>query len=127
MFEEFDVTGELIPIPIVKENNQLSELTFRVIAIVTLESGIGAARLDPPNADFSANPRVQREDFDPDELAIQYEFEFFDDSLPEPPETFQIQLYLEDEGFTSVNLGASGGSLFATATIVIIDDDGKLM
>ena len=127
VFEEFDATGVLIPIPIVKENNQSSELTFEVIATVTLGSGPGAARLVSPNEDFAANPQVQREDFDPDEQEIDYLFELFDDSLPEPDETFQIQLSLADEGLTSVNLGASGGSLFATATIVIIDDDGKLV
>ena len=127
MFEGYAV-GDLTQIPIVKENDQLSELTFEVIAIAKLGSGPMAARLDPPGQDFAATPRVQDQDFDPFEQEIVYMFELFDDSSPEPAETFQIQLSLTDEGMVSsrVSLGAAGGSLFATATIVIVDDDGKL-
>jgi len=121
------VLGDLIRIPIVKENDQESELTFEVISTLILGSGFGAARADRPGRDIFANPRVQREDFDPDEQEIDYAFELFYDSVPEPTETFQIQLSLANEGLTSVNLGASGGSLFTTATIVIVDDDGKLV
>jgi hypothetical protein len=129
VYEEFNATGELIPIPIVKENNQLSELTFEVIATLTLGSGPTAAQ---PGEDFEANPPVQRQNFDADEQEINYQFELFDDTpenpnVPEPPETFQIQLSLEDMGLTNINLGASGGSLFATATVVIIDDDDVII
>ena len=123
MFEA-DVIGDLTRIPIVKENEQESELTFEVIGTLQLGSGPTAAQ---PGEDFDANPPVQRQDFDTDENAIEYVFELFDDSIPEHTETFQIQLSLADDALTSVNLGASGGSLFATATIVIVDDDGKLV
>ena len=85
-----------------------------------------------PGEDFFTNTPVQRQEFDADEQEIDYRFELLDDTpanpnVPEPIETFQIQLSLEDEGLTYINLGASGGSLFATATVVIIDDDGKLL
>ena len=128
MFEA-DVTGDLTRIPIIKENNQESELTFEVISILILGSSFGAARADPPGQDFAANPRVQDQDFNPFEQEIIYAFELFDDTIPEPAETFQIQLSLTDEGMVSsrVSLGAMGGTLFATATIVIIDNDGKLV
>ena len=129
VFEATDATGALIPIPIIKENNQLSELTFEVIGTLTLGVGPSAAL---PGEDFEANPPVQRENFDADEQEIFYVFELFDDTperpnVPEPIETFQIQLSLEDKGLTNINLGASGGSVFATATIVIKDDDSKLV
>ena len=83
-----------------------------------------------PGEDFEANPPIQRQDFDFDLQEIDYHFELFDDTpenpnVPEPIETFQIQLSLVDEGLTNINLGASGGSLFSTATVVIIDNDGK--
>ena len=123
VFEAVAASGELILIPIIKENGQESELTFEVIAILTLGSGPTAAQ---PDEDFDASP-VIRQDFDPDVQEIDYRFELFDDTpenpdVPEPTETFQIQLVLSSEGFANVNLG--GSSLFATATIVIIDDDG---
>ncbi len=123
---EADATGDLTRIPIIKENDQKSELTFAVIATLILGSGFGAARVDPPGQDFAANPRVQRQDFDPEEQEIGYAFELLDDSVPEPTETFQILLSL-GLASSSVSLGASGGSLFTAATIVIIDDDGKLI
>ena len=116
VYEAFNATGELIPIPIIKENGQESELTFEVIATLTLGSGPTAAQ---PGEDFDANPPVQRQDFDPDEQEIYFRFELFDDTpdVPEPTETFQIEISL-------FNMAAIGGSLFDTATIVIIDDDG---
>ena len=117
MFEA-DVIGDLTRIPIIKENNQPSEITFEVIATPTLGSGPTAAQ---PGEDFDANPQVQRQDFTPNEQEIDYLFELFDDTLPEPTETFQIQLSLEDEGLPNINIG---GSLFATATVAITDDDG---
>ncbi len=124
--EAIDANGEIILIPIIKENNQQTEITFEVIATLTLGSGPTAAQ---PDEDFEANPPVQRQNFDADEQEIDYGFELFDDSpanpnVPEPIETFQIQLSLEDQGVTNINLAASRGSLFATATVVIIDDDG---
>ena len=123
VYEAFNATGELIPIPIIKENNQQSEITFEVISAILLGSGPTAAQ---PDEDFFANPLVQRQDFNPNEQEIDYSFELFDDSpgnrnIPEPTETFQIQLSLEDEGLPDINIG---GSLFTTATVVIIDDDG---
>ena len=126
VYEAFNGTGDLIPIPIVKENGQESELTFEVIATLLLGSGPTAAQ---QGQDFVALPAVQREDFGADETIISYRFELFDDTaenpdVPEPTETFQITLFLAEEGLTGVRVGASGGSLFATATIVIIDDDG---
>ena len=126
VFEAIEATGQLIPIPIIKENGQESELTFEVIGILTLGSGPTAAQ---PGKDFEANPPVQRELFHPDEQEIDYRFELFDDTpvypdVPELTETFQIQLSLTNDGLTNINLAASGGSLFATATVVIIDDDG---
>ena len=122
VFEATDANGQLIPIPIVKENGQESELTFVIIAILTLGSGPTAAQ---PNEDFIAAPRVQRLNFDADQQVIYYRFELWDDFYPEPTETFHIQLFLANEGFTNINLGASGFNLFAAATVVIIDDDGK--
>ena len=95
-----------------------------MIATLILGSGPSAAQL---GKDVEANPQIQRQDFDADEQEIDYRFELFDDTVPEPIETFQIQLSLEDEGLTNINLAAIGGSLFATATVVIIDDDGKLV
>ena len=126
VYEGFNATGELIPIPIIKENNQQSEITFEVITVLTLGSGPTAAQ---PGEDFEANPPVQRPVFDADEQEINYHLELFDDSpanpnVPELTETFQIQLSLKDEGLPNINIGASGGTLFATATVVIIDDDG---
>ena len=117
----------MIPIPIVKENGQESELAFEVIVTLIFGSGPTAAQ---PNEDFIAVPRVQWLYFDPDAQQIDYRFELLDDTVknpdvPEPTETFQIQLSLADEGLTNINIAASGGSLFATATFVIIDDDGK--
>lgn len=106
MFEA-DAVGDLTQISVVKENDQLSELTFEVIGTLTLESGVTAARLDPPGADFAASPRVQVRDFHPDEQAIQYVFELFDDDIPEATETFQFQLSLGVEGVTTrrISLG----------------------
>ena len=123
VYEAFNATGELIPIPIIKENNQQSEITFEVISTISLGSGPTAAQ---PDEDFFANPPVQRQDFNPNEQEINYNFELSDDSpenpnVPEPTETFQVQLSLVDEGLPDINIG---GSLFATATVVIIDDDG---
>ena len=97
-----------------------------MIGILALGSGPTAAQ---PGEDFLVTPAVQRRLFDPDEQRIFYFFELIDDTpelsnAPEPTETFQIQLSLADEGFTNINVGASGGSLFATATVVTIDDDG---
>ena len=122
-YETFNGTGDLIPVPIVKENGQDSELAFEVIATLLLGGGPTAAQ---QGVDFMALPAVQREDFGADETVINYLFEIFDDDpdVPEPTETFQITLFLAEEGLTTINLGASGGSLFATATIVIIDTDG---
>ena len=117
MFEA-DVIGDLTRIPIIKENNQQSEITFLVISTILLGSGPTAAQ---PNEDFDVSPPVLLQDFDADEQEINYFFELFDDALPEPTETFQIQLSLVDEGLQDINIG---GSLFATATVVIIDDDG---
>ena len=120
MYEAFNAS-ELIAIPIIKENGPESELTFEVIA--TLESGfIAAAQL---GEDFDAFPPEQRQDFYADEEEIFYIFEVFNDDDPENTETFQIQLSPPaDEELTNINLAAIGGSLFATTTIVIIDDDG---
>ena len=128
VFEATDATGQLIPIPIIKENDQESEITFEVIATLILGSGPTAAQ---PYEDFQAD-LVQKQNFDPDEQEIDYLYELFDDTpenpdVPELTETFQIQLSLADEGLTNINLAAGGGSLFATATIVIIDDDGSLV
>ena len=100
-----------------------------MIAELTLGSGPTAAQ---PGEDFEANPPVQRQPFRPDEQEIDYLYELFNDTpanpdVPEPTETFQIQLSLANEGLTNIILGANGGSLFATATVVIIDDDGKLI
>ena len=120
----FKDNGQLSRIPIIKENGQKSELTFGVIVTLTLGSDPTTATAD---VDFFASPPIQRQDLGDLEQFITYVFEIYDDSppVPEPTETFQIQLSLEDEGLTNVNLAASSGSLFATATIVIIDDDGK--
>ena len=73
--------------------------------------------------DFDANT-FQRQDFLPDEQEIYFHFELFDDTpavpaLPEPTEAFQIHLLSLADDFINI-----GGSLFATATIVILDDDG---
>ena len=124
---EADVIGDLTRIPIIKENNQQSEITFEVIATPSSPSALGSGpTAAQPGEDFDANPQVQRQDFTPNEQEIDYLFELFDDTpenpnVPEPTETFQIQLSLEDEGLPNINIG---GSLFATATVAITDDDG---
>ena len=119
--EVFGAFGEVIPIPIIKENNQLSELTIEVIATLTLGHSSTAAQL---GEDFIADPPVQRQDFNANEEKIEYLFELLDDDIPELIETFQIELSLVNEGLTVINLGTSGGSVFPTATVVIINDDG---
>ena len=118
---EANATGDFTFIPIIKENDQESELTFEVTVTLILESNPTAA---VEGEDFFAEPHVQNIRFKSNIQEVDYVFEVLDDypGVPELTETFQIQLSLEDEGPANVNLGASGGSLFATVTIVIIDD-----
>ena len=127
-YRVLEAIGDLSRIPIIKENNQESELTFSVIATLTLGSGPEAAQ-PGPSEDFLADPPVQRRLFEAEDEFVVYVFEVIDDRppVPERDESFQIQLSLADEGFTNINLGATEGNLFATATVVIIDDDGKLI
>ena len=121
---EADVAGGgMMRIPIIKENDQQSEVTFEVLATLLTGSGLNAA-VEGMNGDFQANT-TQSQDFVPDEQVIYFQFELFDDELPEPVEQFEIQLSLPDvAGLTGINLG---GSLFPRATVVIVDNDGEFM
>ena len=126
--ESLNASGEIIPIPVIKGNNQRSELTFRLTFNTITGSGPNAANIDQSdfgNTDIIAT-LVQDRQFSPDRQSIPFHFELVDDSELEALEVFQVQLSLFESGL-SVNLGgvlADGSALFASTQIFIVDDDG---
>ena len=113
-------------IPIIKANNQKSEITFSVaFSVSSFGNGAGAATL---NTDFYA-AEVQSEDFEPDEQSVSFVFELINDLEVEPTESFEVELSMLEMDLFGINVGGSfrnGQTLFGTVRVVIIDDDGML-
>ena len=119
VFEAFNATGELIEVPIIKNNNSLhSDITFIVIVSVIAGNSSNAAT---EGLDFCLSPNPPSQYFDFDEQRISIDFELFDDDTPEGEEEFQLELSL-GSGTSGVSVG--GGGVYSRATVVIIDDDG---
>ena len=130
--ESLNAGGRITRIPIIKGNNQQSEVAFEVVSVLVTGSGPNAASITQvydPNQDLNANV-VQYRYFSPDQQSITaHDFELLDDYELEDTEEFQVELslrYKKDSGL-SINLGgllADGSTLFATTQIFIVDDDG---
>ena len=118
VFEAFNATGDLIPIPIIKGTNQQSELEFDVIS--QFIDGTATRLTGVTGGDYLANARVVLP-FLPNQQSIELRFELLQDRLPEPNEDFTIEL--TTSGAPRVVVGQDGG-LFARTTVVIVDDDG---
>ena len=121
---ESDAFGQLTIIPIIKGNNQRSELTFWLTSIIVPGSGPNAANIDYTDRDIIAD-LVQKRDFLPDLQSVSFRFELIDDDEPEAVEVFQVELLYESR--LSINLGgmlADGSALFASTQIFIVDNDG---
>ena len=129
--ESLNASGCLTRIPIIKGNNQQSEITFEVVSVLVTGSGPNAANLNQvdPDRDLFTYGTSQRHTFSPDQQSITaYSFELINDHEPEDTEEFQVELslYKKDSG-VSIYLGgllADGSTLFATTQIFIVDDDG---
>ena len=123
---ESDAYGQLTIIPIIKGNNQRSELTFRLTSNIVPGSYPNAANIDYyTDRDIIAD-LVQKRDFLPDLQSVSFRFELIDDDEPEAVEVFQVELSLYEPGL-SINLGgmlADGSALFASTQIFIVDNDG---
>ena len=121
----FESTGELIRIPVIKGNDQQSELTFSLTFSITTGSGPNAANIIQLGGDIIAD-LVQERVFSPDEQSLAFLFEVLDDSEHEAVEAFQVELSPQESGL-NVNLGgmlADGSVLYATTQIFIVNDDG---
>ena len=119
VFEAFNATGELIEVPIIKNNNSLhSDITF--VVIVSLIAG-NSSNAATDGTDYFSGGNVSSFSFRRDQQRINYQFELFDDDTPEGEEEFQIELSL-GSGTPGVSVG--GGGVYSRATVVIIDDDG---
>ena len=111
---EADAIGDLTSIPIIKVNNQQSELQFFVSVLClgdTAERGI----------DFTTAPSssIIAYYFPADVQLIRFQFVLLGDRLPEDEERFSIELTAFDAPRVMI-----GGGLFSRAHVVIIDDDG---
>ena len=118
VFEEFNATGDLIPIEIIKGNNLESELLFDVIA--QFRDGTATRQEGTMLADYSVASRVTIP-FPAASSFITVSYVLLQDDLPEPTEQFTIEL--TSSGAPRVDIGQAGGP-FACATIFIIDSDG---
>ena len=116
--EEFDTTGDLIPIPIIKGNNLQSELQFDVIS--KFIDGTATRRTGVTGGDYRVDARVVLS-FLPNQMSMELRFELLQDRLPEPNEEFTIEL--TTSGAPRVVVGQDGGP-FARTTVVIVDNDG---
>ena len=118
VFEAFNATGDLIPIPIIKGTNLQSELEFDVISQFR---DVTATRLTGvTGGDYLVNARVINP-FGPNEQFVLVQFELLQDQLPEPNEEFSIEL--TSSGASRIVIGQEGGP-FSRTTVVIVDDDG---
>ena len=124
--ESLHAIGELNSIPIIKGNNQRSELTFWLTSNIVTGSGPNAANIDYyTDRDIIAD-LVEERNFLPDLQSVSFRFELIDDDEPEAVEVFQVELSLYESGL-SINLGgmlADGSALFASTQIFIVDNDG---
>ncbi len=125
----FESFATFTQIPVIKGNNQLSELTFFIRISTVRRSDSSAANTDQgesfTNRDIIA-AETQDRVFRPDQQSVPYVFELLDDSKPELLEVFQVELSAEESGL-NINLGGplpDGSTLFATTQICIVDDDG---
>ena len=116
--EEFNATGDLIPIPVIKGNNLQSELQFDVIAQFI---DCTATRLIGFSGDYQTSEARVSIPFFPNQQAIELEFQLLQDRLPEPTEEFTIELTTSRA--PRVVVGQPGGP-FSRTTVVIVDDDG---
>ena len=119
VFEEFNATGDLIPIPIIKGNNLQSELRFDVIA--QFIDGTATRLIDVTGGDYQTIEARVVIPFLPNDQSIQVQFLLLQDRLPEPNEDFTIEL--TTSGAPRVVVGQDGGP-FARTTVVIVDDGG---
>ncbi len=133
VYESLNATGELVRIPVIKGNNQLSELRFLLTVIAISGSGPNAAninRLDTFHWDVLTHLHSDYT-FSSDEQSIHFPFELYDDLEIEALEVFEIELSLvREESGLNIELGgtlADGRSLFASAQIFIVDNDGQLV
>ena len=124
---ESDAFGQLTIIPIIKGNNQRSELTFWLTSNIIKGSGPGAANIGFYTDRDINTDLVQKREFLPDQQSLSFRFELIDDDEPEAVEVFQVELSLYYEPGLNVNLGgmlADGSALFASTQISIVDNDG---
>ena len=129
IFEAFNATGELLSIPVVKGNNQRSELTFSLTFSIIRGGGLNSANIDQTDGDVDIIADLaQDRDFFPDKQSLAFVFELVNDNEPEADEVFQVELSLgPEESGLSVNLGgvlADGTDLFPRTEVVIVDNDG---
>ena len=118
VFEAFDATGELIPIPVIKGNNLQSDLQFDVVAHFI--DGTAQQGTDTTTGDYFTGLRWILIPFPANDQRITFTFELIQDQLPEDAEDFTIEL-MSSRG-SRVIVGQDGGP-FARTTVVIIDDD----
>ena len=119
VFEAFNISGDKIPVPVIKGNNLQSELQFDVIA--QFRDGT-AVRETPGMAGdyFTSEPRITLS-FIPNEQLISFTFILVIDDLAEPEEEFSIELTVS--GAPRVVIGQGGGP-FGRASVVIMDAAG---
>ena len=118
VLEDFNATGEMIVIPIIKGNGLESELQFDVIA--QFIDGTASRQEGSTPGDYRVASRVFIP-FPADNSFISVMYELLQDELPELTEEFTIEL--TSSGAPRVDIGQAGGP-FARATIFIIDADG---
>ena len=118
VFEDFNATGEMIVISIIKGNGLESELLFDVIA--QFIDGTASRQEGSTPGDYRVASRVFIP-FPADNSSISVMYELLQDELPELTEEFTIEL--NSLGAPRIAIGQSRG-LFSSATIVIIDADG---
>ena len=119
IFEAFNATGDLILIPVIKGNNQRSELRFDVIA--QFIDGTATRETDNTIGDYIRVDARVTLPFPAAAESISFSFELINDRLPEPNEEFSIAL--TTSGAPRVIVGQDGGP-FSSTRIVIIDEDG---
>ena len=109
---EADADGTLTLIPVLKANNQESELQFLLVAQIsdrTTQIGSDYLAVTRSFITFSANQQF-----------INVQSELLPDVIPEDEEEFTIELTTSGDAPRIM----IGGSLFGRTTVVIIDDDG---
>ena len=110
--------GDLTRIPVIRGNNQQSELTSHVRFNTVTGSGPSAANID--RQDFSGidvftSPSLFGE-FSPDQQSVSYIFELRDDLEVEQREVFQVELSLVESG---LNIDVGGPLAMAVLSLLL--------